>query len=74
MPTTNPTPIKTSSRTCFGIEWFATEAEATARSETVRARGDRVNGGFYDGMSCGRDVSFDFTDNNGVRHYAVTVR
>jgi len=46
-----PTPVKSDSRTCFGLYWFATEAEAEAYGAAV---GGHVNGGFMDGMPCGR--------------------
>lgn len=69
-----PTPIKKDSRICFGIHFFATEEEAKLASEIVQARGDTYNGGYYDGMKCGRDVGFDIRNEDGqVTHFAVTV-
>lgn len=67
-----PIPVRKSSRTCFGIEWYATEAEAETRAAQIRERGDRYNGGYYDGMPCGRDTSLDIIV-NGKTVYAVTV-
>ena len=69
-----PTPVKRDSRICFGIHYFATEAEAEAAAAIVRERGDTYNGGFFDGMPCGRDSGFDHVDREtGEKVYAVTV-
>lgn len=66
-------PVKSDSRICFGIEWFATEEEAEAFGEEVRKRGDRYNGGWFHGMACGRDYSFDHVDKETSKKlYAVT--
>lgn len=55
----NPTPIETSSRTCFAIEWYATEAEADERAAQVVKQGETYNGGHFHGMPCGRDRGWD---------------
>lgn len=68
------TPVKTDSRICFAIEYFTTDADARAYGEQVKRRGDRYNGGYFDGMPCGRDVSFDYLDADLGQLYAVTVR
>jgi ribosomal protein L27 len=68
---TAPTPIRTSSRTCYGVQWFATEDDAMTMDAIVRERGDRYNGGYYDGMRCGRDTSLDVII-NGKPAFAVT--
>lgn len=69
------TPVKKSSRTCFGIEWYATRAEAIARSAFVVKRGDRVNGGYFHGQPCGRASWFDEVDHEtGQCLFAVKVR
>lgn len=74
MPDTDyPTPIFRSSRICFGIDYFATEEEAEIAAEIVTKRGDRINGGYYDGALCGRDIGFD-TFMNEAKIYAVTTR
>ena len=63
------------SRICFGIVWFATEAEAAAAHKVVRKRWDCYNGGYMDGMPCGRDKSYDKRNEAGeVIAYAVTKR
>jgi hypothetical protein len=54
-----PKPVKIDSRICFGIMYFATEADAQKAHEYVRAKGFTYNGGFFHGMPCGRDPSFD---------------
>lgn len=69
---TLPTPVGQDSRTCFGILFFAAEDEAAAYSAHVRASGQAYNGGFFDGMACGRDRAFD-REVDGQRQYAVTV-
>lgn len=70
-----PTRVKHDSRICFGIDYFATKAEAEAAAAIVRKRGDTYNGGFFDGMPCGRDSGFDHADpDTGKKLYAVTVR
>jgi len=63
--------VKTESRCCFGIRWFASEDDAAAFHKVVRERGLEYNGGFFDGMPCGRDPSFDYEE-NGKKLYAVT--
>jgi len=75
MTTTNlPQPIATESRICFGLVWLATEADAEAWDQHVRATGQTYNGGLFDGMPCGRDSGFDRRDEAGnVIAYAVSV-
>lgn len=69
-----PTRVKHDSRICFGIDYFASEADAKAAAAIVRKRGDTYNGGFLDGMPCGRDSGFDHIDRDtGEKVYAVTV-
>lgn len=67
-----PQPIKRDSRTCFGILFFATEADADLYAAAVKAQGQTYNGGFLHGMACGRDRAFDHTV-DGTTYYAVTV-
>jgi hypothetical protein len=62
-----PKPVRSEGRICFGINWYATEAEALEAAKAVRARGDTYNGGFFHGMPCGRAPEFD-----GHGEYAVT--
>jgi hypothetical protein len=59
------------SRICFGIAWFDSEDEAARYHRHVRNQGLAYNGGWFDGMACGRDKSFDKDGPNG-RLYAVT--
>lgn len=72
MAQTGAAPVKVESRTCFGLEWYATEEDAEARGREVRDAGQKYNGGFFDGTPCGRAPGFDYVE-NGVRVYAVTV-
>ena len=60
-----PTPVAHESRICFGISWYATERDAWIADRLIRARGITYNGGFYDGMPCGRDSAWDRRDENG---------
>lgn len=53
-------PVRSDSRICFGIKWFLTEEEAQAFAAYIRERGDTYNGGWFHGMACGRDESFDY--------------
>lgn len=60
-----------SSRTCFGIAWFYNIHEAEKYSEFVKKAGHTYNGGYFHGMSCGRDPGFDTTGPEG-KLFAVT--
>lgn len=68
-----PNAIERDSRICFGIVWFATEEEADAAHQKVRERRERYNGGWMDGLPCGRDSSYDKRNEAGeVTAFAVT--
>ena len=68
-----PESIKSDSRICFGIEYFATEEDAKVYAKHVRERGDTYNGGYFHGMQCGRETRFDHVDTEtGQQLYAVT--
>lgn len=67
-----PIPVRSESRICFGIDWYATEAEANAASAFVKSKGRTYNGGFYHGRPCGRDNSWDVKDEAGNTLFAVT--
>lgn len=64
--------MKIDSRICFSIEYFVTEVEADAYALIVRKRGDTYNGGFFHGMPCGRDKTWDYTDETLGPLFAVT--
>ena len=64
--------LKSDGRICFGIEWFGSEEDAMERDKEVRAAGRSYNGGFFHGMSCGRDSSFDYEDKELGKLFAVT--
>lgn len=66
-----PTPVEVDSRICFSIAWYATEAEAKQHDRLARKAGDTYNGGFYHGMQCGRDQTWD-REVDGVKQYAAT--
>lgn len=66
-----PVPVRTSSRTCFGIEWYASEEEALL---AAKLKPGRINGGWYDGQYTGRDSGFDGVDpDTGDKLFAITV-
>lgn len=67
-----PTPVKLDSRICFGIAYFATEADADKYAAHVREKGYTYNGGYFDGMPCGRSRQFDHVDPKLGQLYAVT--
>jgi len=60
------------SRICFGISWYTDEADAEKVAAYVRSKGFTYNGGWMDGMVCGRDRGFDFDGPDGKRYLAVT--
>ena len=61
------------SRVCFGITWFATEAEAEEYGKQVAEQGKTYNGGYFHGRLCGRDKTWDYVDKEtGQTLYAVT--
>jgi len=64
------------SRICFGINYYPTLADAEAAHEVVTERGDTYNGGWFHGMPCGRDSSFDrkHPETGEVVAFAVTTR
>ena len=59
-------------RICFCIYWHTNEAEAEEHGALVRKAGYTYNGGYFHGTGCGREKYRDYTDKEGVRHYAVT--
>jgi hypothetical protein len=67
-------PAKIESRICFAIYYFKTKRDAVRYDAVVRKRGDTYNGGFFDGMACGRDERFDHKDPELGQLYAVTTR
>jgi hypothetical protein len=68
-----PVPVKSEQRICFGIDWYATEADAKIAAEDVKRRGRTYNGGFFHGKPCGRDTSWDIKGPSGdVLLFAVT--
>ena len=67
-----PVPVRIDSRICFGIAYFATEAEADLYAADVVRRGVTYNGGWFDGMACGRAEAFDYLMPDGSKRYAVT--
>lgn len=69
---TVPVPVKQDSRICFGIAYFTTLADADAYAAHVRATGRTYNGGYFHGMPCGRDKTWDHVDATHGQLYGVT--
>jgi hypothetical protein len=67
-----PKPVKTDSRICFSISYFASEADAAVYAAYVREQGYDYNGGWFHGMPCGRESSRDYVDPVLGPLYAVT--
>ena len=69
-----PQPVKIDSRICFGIAYFTSKKDAEAYDRYVREQGLTYNGGYFHGMSCGRDATWDHVDqSSGKQLYAVTM-
>lgn len=64
-------PVDRDSRICFGISFFLSEKEADEYAKFVKEQGYTYNGGYFDGMPCGRDKSFDRVVGE-QKQYAVT--
>lgn len=64
-----PKPVRSESRICFGLEWYATLEEAEQVAAYARSRGETYNGGYMHGAPCGRRPEFD-----GRSGYAVSRR
>jgi hypothetical protein len=60
------------SRISLSVLYFEQEAEANKIAKQVKKQDCRYNGGWFDGMACGRCDAFDYEDNNGIKWYAVT--
>lgn len=67
-----PQPVRSESRICFGVSYFATEADAATYAAYVRSRGQTYNGGYFHGAPCGREPSRDFIDPVHGQLFAVT--
>lgn len=67
-----PKPVKRDVRICFGIAYFTSEADAQVFARDVKRRGRTYNGGYFHGMSCGREPHRDYDDKELGRLYAVT--
>ena len=65
--------VKYDSRICFGIAFFETMEHADEYAAEVKRKGLTYNGGFFHGMPCGRDTTWDHVDKEtGKQLYAVT--
>jgi len=59
-------------RICFSVLYFDSLSDAELIAEKVRKNGNSYNGGWFDGMPCGREPARDYTDDKGIKWYAVT--
>jgi hypothetical protein len=53
-------PSDIDSRICFGIEFYDSEEKAYYGTLITKVQGNTYNGGWFHGMACGRDTSFDY--------------
>jgi hypothetical protein len=53
-------PADIDSRICFGIHFYDTEEKALYATLHTKMQGNTYNGGWFHGMACGRDTSFDY--------------
>ena len=53
-------PADIDSRICFGIHFYDTEEKAGVATLITKMQGNSYNGGWFHGMPCGRDTSFDY--------------
>ena len=60
------------SRISLSVLYFEQESEANKIAKQVVKQDCRYNGGWFDGMACGRSDAFDYEDSNGIKWYAVT--
>lgn len=67
-----PKPVKFDSRICFAIAYFSSEKDADIYAAHVRKQGYTYNGGWFHGMACGRDKTWDHVDAKLGQLYAVT--
>lgn len=68
-----PDAVKHDSRICFGINFYRTEEDAQRAARVVQARRQTYNGGFFDGMACGREPHRDYVDPVLGKLFAVTI-
>jgi hypothetical protein len=66
-----PQPVEVDIRICFAIAWYATEAEAMQHDKLAKEAGDTYNGGWFHGMACGRDTTWD-REKGGKKLFAAT--
>ncbi len=67
-----PKPVARDSRICFGIAFFSDMDAAVRYDKWVRLMGRTFNGGYFDGMACGRAAEWDKVDPVQGQLYAVT--
>lgn len=53
-------PADIDSRICFGIHFYDSEEKARIATLITQMQGNTYNGGWFHGMPCGRDTSFDY--------------
>jgi hypothetical protein len=58
---------------CHGVYFYMTEWQAEAAGYAVRLQNQKVVGGFFHGMPCGRDATHDHVDKQYGLVYGVTI-
>lgn len=64
--------VKHDVRICFALVFFKGAEIANLAGEQSQLAGNTYNGGWFHGMSCGRDKSFDYVDKDHGQLYAVS--
>ena len=59
-------------RICFSVLYFDSLSDAELIAEKVKEKRSSYNGGWFDGMPCGREPARDYQDADGIKWYAVT--
>jgi hypothetical protein len=60
------------SRICLSVLYFDNPDDADAVALKVKEQGRSYNGGWFDGMPCGREPARDYKDSQGIQWYAVS--
>lgn len=59
-------------RIALAVLYFDSLSDAELISKRVKESGCTYNGGWFDGMACGREPARDYIDADGIKWYAVT--
>lgn len=59
-------------RICLAVLYFDSLSDAELIAQKVKEKGLSYNGGWFDGMPCGRESARDYIDKDGIKWYAVS--